>query len=265
MAQEPEEMTQQPEGQPLRVHLEELRRRLFIAALGTVIGTVVTFVFHRQILRFLMRPAIRVLATPDASLVYTQMTEMLGISMKISLLGGLILSLPLLTYEMLMFISPGLTSRERRYLLLFLPGITASFIGGVAFGYFVLIPPALRFLLTFNADIATPMIRIGNYTNLVLTLLFWMGVVFETPVLMFVMAKLRIASYKLFARWRRLAVVFAFVLGAMITPTFDPINQSLVAIPIVLLYEIGIWLAWLARRGEKAKAMDTTEAPQSGS
>ena len=257
---------QRPQLQPVREHLEELRRRLFIAALGTAAGTVVTFVFHRPILRFLMLPASRVpTVLPDSPLIFTQLTEMLGISMKVSLMGGLVLALPLLTYELVMFVSPGLTPRERRYLYLFLPGITAAFLTGVAFGYYVLIPPALRFLLTFNADIATPMIRIGNYINLIVTLLFWMGIVFETPVLMFVLARLRVVTYKTFARWRRLAIVFAFVLGAMITPTFDPINQSLVAVPIVLLYEIGIWLAWLAWRGEKTRAVGTTEAPKSGS
>ena len=252
-------------GLSLREHLEELRRRLFIAALGVVVGAVVAFVFHRQVLRFLMRPAANVSSIPDSPLIFTQVTEMLGVSMKVSLLGGLILALPLVAYELVMFVSPGLTPRERRYVYLSLPGITAAFVAGVAFAYFVLIPPALGFLLTLNTDIATPMIRIGNYMNLMVTLLFWLGVVFETPVLMFVLARLRVVSYKTFSRWRRLAIVFAFVLGAMITPTFDPINQSLVAIPIVLLYEMGIWLAWLARRGEKALAMDATEEPESGS
>ena len=259
-------MTQQSKKeQTLRGHLEELRRRLFIAALGAVVGTVITFVFHRQVLRFLSQPAKDIPSMPDSPLIFTQVTEMLGVSMKVSLLGGLILALPLVTYELVMFISPGLTPRERRYLFFSLPGVTAAFIGGVAFGYFVLIPPALRFLLTFNADIAAPMIRIGNYINLMVTLLFWMGVVFETPVFMFLLAKLRIVSHKTFARWRRLSIVMAFVLGAMITPTFDPINQSLVAIPIVLLYEMGIWLAWLARRGEKAPTVGTSEASESGS
>jgi len=249
----------------LRDHLGELRRRLFIASLATVVGTIASFMFHRQILRFLMQPASEIPSFSDTSLIFTQVTEMLGISMKVSLLGGLILALPAWTYEIVMFAAPGLTPRERRYLLIFLPGITLAFVGGVAFGYFVMIPPALRFLLTFNADIAAPMIRIGNYINVIASLLFWMGLVFETPVLMFVLAKLRIASHRTFARWRRFAVVLAFVLGAMITPTFDPINQSLVAVPIILLYELGIWLAWLARRGAKTKATNNIQVSESGS
>lgn len=254
-------MARQPKEQPLRVHLEELRHRLFISALAMVGTTVVAFVFHRRILAFLMEPASRVLPGDDTPLIFTEVTEMLGVSMKVSLMGGLILALPVVAYELVMFVSPGLTSRERRYLYLFMPAITLAFMGGVAFGYFVLIPPALRFLLTFNTDIAAPMIRVGNYVNLMVTLLLWVGVVFETPVFMFLLASLRVVSYRTFARWRRLAIVLAFLLGAVITPTFDPINQSLVALPIIVLYEAGIWLAWLVRRGQKGAAMGTTQAP----
>jgi len=110
----------------------------------------------------------------------------------------------------------------------------------------------MRFLLTFNTDIASPFISIGDYVNLMVNLLFWLGIVFETPVVMFMLAKLRIVTYKTFVRGRKLAVILAFILGAMITPTFDPINQSLVAIPIVMLYEIGILLARFARRREES-------------
>ena len=248
-------MSQRPPEVPLRVHLKELRRRLFVAALAVAIGTVVAFVFHREVIQFLIRPATRT----GSSLIFTEVTEMLGISMKVSLMGGLILALPVVAYELVMFVSPGLTPRERRYVYLFLPGITIAFICGVAFGYFVLIPPAMGFLLTFNADIAQPMIRIGNYMSLIITLLFWMGVVFELPIIMYVLARLRVISYRKFAQWRKFAIVLAFVLGAMITPTFDPVNQTLVSVPIVLLYEIGIWLAWLARPRAKPSAAPAGE------
>ena len=249
-------MSQQPQEQPLRVHLEELRRRLFIASLGVATGTAVAFLFHRQIIQILSGPAIRA----GAPLIFTEATEMLGVSMKVSLLGGLILALPLVAYEVVMFVSPALTSKERRWVLLSLPAITIAFITGVAFGYLVLVPPAMGFLLTFNADIAEPMIRIGHYMSLMVTLLFWMGTVFEIPIFMFVLARLRIVSYKKFARWRKFAVVLAFVLGAVITPTFDPINQSFVAAPIVLLYELGIWLAWLARPRKEPSTAPSADA-----
>ena len=257
-------MAESPGEMSLRDHLDELRRRLFISAIGVLLGTVVAFIFHRQILLFLLEPAKAIDTIPAGTpLIYTLVTEMLGITMKVSLLGGFILSVPLWTYHLVMFISPGLKPRERKYLFIFLPGITIAFLIGTAFAYYVLIPPALRFLLTFNTDIAAPMIRIGSYMNLMIRLLFWMGIVFETPVLMFVLARLRVVTYRTFARWRRLAIVLAFVLGAIITPTFDPINQSLVAVPIMVLYETGIWLAWLARRGEKQSTTDIARAAES--
>ena len=222
-----------------------------MASLVTIAMTVVAFVFHRQILTLLIQPA-ESLQGDNIQLIYTRATEMLGISMKISLLGGLMLAFPLLVYQLVMFVSPGLTSKEKRYLYVSMPGILLAFVAGVAFGDLILLPPAMRFLLTFNTDIASPFISIGDYINLMVNLLFWLGIVFETPVVMFMLAKLRIVTYKTFVRGRKLAVILAFILGAMITPTFDPINQSLVAIPIVMLYEIGILLARFARRREES-------------
>ena len=109
----------------------------------------------------------------------------------------------------------------------------------------------MDFLLGFGSDIATPYIRIGNYVSLMLSLLFWMGVIFEMPVVLFFLSKIGAVSSELLARYRRYAIVVAFILGAIITPTFDPINQSLVAAPIIVLYEASIWLSKLAGRGRR--------------
>ena len=133
-----------------------------------------------------------------------------------------------------------------------------SFVAGAAFGYRVLFPPAVHFLLTFGSDVATPFIRIGNYVNLMLSLLFWMGVLFETPVVLFFLAKIGVVTPEFLGRHRRYAVVIAFILGALITPTFDPINQALVAIPVIVLYEISIWLTKLARPDRKRKELEPT-------
>ncbi len=236
---------------PLRRHLEELRRRLTIAALTTVATTVVAFIFYKQIVRLLLIPADNLGPTSgvEGGLVFIEVTEMIAVTMKVSLVSGLVLAFPMILYQIIMFAAPGMTSGERRYVFTFMPGIVLAFVGGVAFGYFVLIPPAINFLLNWGSDLATPMIRIGNYINVMVMLLFWMGVVFETPIVMFLLAKLGIVSHKGFAKWRRHWVVIAFILGALITPTFDPINQALVAAPLIVLYEAGIWLARLASRG----------------
>ena len=235
---------------PIRRHLEELRRRLTIAALATLVTTIVAFVFYKQILNLLIRPSELEAATGgEAGLVFVEVTEMLAVTVKVSLVSGLVMAFPIILSQIIMFAAPGLTPKEKRYLFLSMPGVVLSFAAGVAFGYFMLIPPAISFLVNWGGDIATPMIRIGNYVNVMVMLLFWMGVVFETPVVMFLLAKLGIVSARRFARWRRYWVVVAFILGALITPTFDPVNQSLVAAPLIVLYEAGIWLAKLATRG----------------
>lgn len=236
---------------PLRGHLEELRRRLIISVVAILVTTTVAFVFHPMIFDVLMGPADGFESLRDNTLVFTQVTEMIGITMKVSLMGGMVLAMPIILYQIVTFVAPGLTPREKRYLFALLPGALLSFMAGATFGYFVLLPPALHFLLTFGSDIAAPMIRIGNYINLVVTLLFWLGVSFQTPLVMFFLSKIGIVTPRTLAKQRRYAIVVAFILGALITPTFDPINQSLVAIPIILLYELGIWLAKLARIGRK--------------
>ena len=240
-----------PRELSLSQHLEELRKRLIIAALATVATTAVSFVFYKQIIRLLIRPAedLGPAVGGEAGLVFVEVTEMIAVTVKVSLVSGLVLAFPIVLYQIIMFVAPGLTSRERRYLLTFMPGVALAFAAGVAFGYFVLIPPAISFLLSWGSDLATPMIRIGNYINVMVMLIFWMGVVFETPLVMFILAKLGIVSSRGFARWRRYWVVVAFILGALITPTFDPVNQALVAVPLIVLYEVGIWLAKLAARG----------------
>ena len=187
----------------------------------------------------------------DIELIFINMTEGLGTYMKVCLVSGIIAVMPYLVYQFFMFVMPALTSQERRRVFWILPWVTLMFAGGVAFGYYVLIPPATNFLLNFSADIAEPQIRVGNYVEFVTRLLLSIGLVFETPVVTTFLARLGIINSKWLAKRRRPAIIFAFVLAAIITPTFDPINQCLVALPIIVLYEASVWLAKLV---EKKKA-----------
>ena len=241
---------------PLRQHLQELRRRLIWSVMAVLICTGVAFAFHEQILTLLMEPAQGFTDIPNEKPIYTDLTEFIGVAMKASLLVGLFASLPLVLYQVVMFAAPGLTPKERRYLYILLPVSLLAFAGGAAFGYRILFPPAVDFLLSFGSDVATPYIRIGNYVGLMLSLLFWMGIVFETPVVLFFLSKIGVVTPEFLARHRRFAIVIAFILGALITPTFDPINQSFVAVPIIVLYEVGIWLAKLGSRGRKRTATE---------
>ena len=218
-----------------------------ISALAVVVTTVAAFVFHRWIIDFLLRPADAITEEPGR-LVFIDVLEPFGVAMKVSIVTGIVLALPVVLLQIILFVAPGLTSREKRYLYAFLPAVLLAFAAGVSFGYLVLIPPAINFLINFGGEIAEPTIRVSSYINLITMLLFWMGIVFETPLVMFILARFGVVSAAGFARWRRHWIVVAFVLGALITPTFDPINQSLVAIPLIVLYEFGILLSKLARR-----------------
>ena len=235
----------------IKEHLVELRKRVTWSVLAVIVCTGVAFAFHQQILNFLMEPAQRFTDIPNQKPIYTELTEFIGAAFKASLVAGIAVSLPFVLYQMAMFVAPGLTSTEKRYLYALLPVSVLMFLAGAAFGYRILFPPMVNFLLTFGSDVATPLIRIGSYVNTIVSLLFWMGVVFEIPLIAFFLSKIGVVTPEFLAKQRRYALVAAFVLGAIITPTFDPINQTWVALPIIVLYEAGIWLAKLARIGKK--------------
>ncbi len=236
-------------------HLGELRRRVFISVLALLVGSAVAFAFFRQIIELLVRPA-RDLGTDAAGqLIYTEVTELLTTSVKVSFVCGFILALPVILYQVVMFVGPGLTRREKRYLLAFLPAAFLAFVSGVAFAYFVMSPPALHFLLTFGSDVATPMIKVSNFVDLMVRLLFWMGLAFETPLIMYLLASLGIVNARRLGRFRRYWVIIAFILAAIITPTFDPVNQALVAAPLLVLYELGVLLARVAGRRKEPESL----------
>ena len=231
-------------------HVRELRRRVLVCVIAVLAGSVAAFAFYRQIIEFLSRPAYDLDTGSGLELVFIEVTELLTTAVKVSFVAGFVLALPVILYQVVMFVSPGLTRRERRYLFLFMPAALVAFLAGVAFAYYVLTPPALRFLLGFS-DVAQPLIRISNFVNLMVRLLFWMGVAFETPLIMYMLALLGIVSARQMSRFRRYWVVVAFILAAIITPTFDPVNQALVAGPLLVLYEIGVLLARVAGRGRR--------------
>ena len=242
-------------------HLNELRSRVFICLIALVIGAMVAFLFWTDVVELLKLPAKKVNDGQGVHLIATQVTELLSSSVKVSLVGGFVLALPVILYQVIRFVAPGLTASERRYLLLFMPGALLAFSCGLAFAYFVLTPRALPFLLTFGGGVAEPLIRISNFVDVMLRLHFWMGLSFETPVIMYLLGQLGIVTARMFSRFRKYWLVIAFILGAIITPTFDPLNQALVAAPLLALYEVGILLAWLAGRArQKARRKMTSLA-----
>ena len=238
-------------------HLTELRTRLIRCFIVLAICTGISFVFASYILDFLIRPA-----PDDIKLILTEMTAYLYIHMNVALMGGVILAMPVLVYQILMFLSPGLTRNEKKYIYISLPWITIMFVIGIAFAYYVLVPSVAEFLITFHGfdpfgwvDALkvehTP--TLNNYISLVTKFMVAIGISFETPVIITLLARLGIVKPDWLAGKRNWAIVLAFVAAAIITPTFDPINQSLVAVLLVILYEMSIWLAKLVykKRDEK--------------
>jgi sec-independent protein translocase protein TatC len=233
-------------------HFQELRKRLIRSIIAVAVAAAISFIFWKWIFYILILPA------GNIDLIFIELTEMIGTIMKVCLASGLILSMPYLTVQAILFIRPALTKKEERYVYVILPWIALMFTGGVVFGYFILIPPAIGFLYTYGSDIATPQIIIGNYISIITRLLIAIGLVFELPVVTTFLARMGILSPQWLAGKRKIFIIVAFILAAIITPTFDPINQSLVAVPLIILFEMSIWLAKLVYRKKQEAEIEAT-------
>ncbi len=221
-------------------HFEELRSRLLKALGALIIATFASMV--------MTEPAIQLLAKPIGGLTSLQsieVTENVGVFMRVSLTLGVILAMPIIVYQLLMFILPGLLPGEKRWVGIGVPLATLFFLGGVAFAYFVMLTPAVNFLIRFLGVATTP--RLSNYIGFVTNLLFWMGICFESPLLVFILAKLKIVTGKGLLRQWRIALVVIAVIAAVVTPTVDPVNMALLMLPLMFLYLISVLLAFLAR------------------
>jgi sec-independent protein translocase protein TatC len=235
-------------GKPMTLleHLIELRNRLVVSAIAVLIGTIVSFIFARDFIDFLVDPAKD--AIDDFNLVYTEPMGFIGTYFRVSLLGGLAIAMPILLYEVLAFVTPALTKEEKRWLFPVIFGASGMFLGGMAFAYYIALPPSIEFLLTFGEEQAQPVIKIDSYFDFVTRLVFWIGVSFETPLVIMFFARLGLVTARQLLRWWRYSVVVAFIMAAIVTPTIDPVTQSLVAGPIIILYAMGIVLAKLVGR-----------------
>lgn len=228
-------------------HLDELRSRLFKAVLALVLGTLAGVAVATPVLEFLIEPYGRALVVLDPTGGVVQY-------FRVALLVGGILSIPMITYQLLAFILPGLTRREKRILVLSIPPVTLLFLVGVVFAWYILIPPALDFLVNFQTDIFRAEWTSDRYLGFVTSLLFWMGVAFETPLVFFVLSILGFVTPRpLIQNWR-IAIVGAAIAAAVITPTVDPVNMGLVIVPLLALYLLSILLVWIGMRFNRPAA-----------
>ena len=231
-------------------HLRELRKRVLWSLISVFIAAGIAFWQADRIFEILKKPA------GDVPFVFIEVTEGFATYMKVCFVAGIILAMPFIMYNLLMFIVPALTSREKRIVLLILPWILIMFYGGVVFGYYYLVPPATGFLLSFGSNVATIQPRMSNYVNFIMQLLLIIGLMFEMPVVTTFLTRIGVLSYRWMAGKRKIWIMLAFVIAAAITPTPDAINQSIVAGTLVVLYEISIWLAWLVDKWKKKAKSD---------
>ena len=230
-------------------HLQEIRRRMVYSTIALIIAVAVSFYFADDVFDFLVTRS-----PSEVPLIAITPTEMIVIYFKVCLYGALILAGPFFTFQIVMFVRPALTRKERFYLYALMPALLLFFAAGAAFAWFIFLPNALDFLLHFMDDLVTYQIKIGSLISFEVQIIFWMGVVFELPIVTFFLAKIGILNYRWLAKQWKWAFVGSFVIGAAITPTPDPINCTIVSVPVFLLYLLGILTAWIARPGKKSPA-----------
>lgn len=228
-------------------HFNELRKRLLICVIALAVAIIASFAFSQQIAEFLAKPIGGLSAMSSIDV-----TENVSAFMKISLLTGVVIALPVVLYEIIGFILPGLTPKERKWIWVVVPFATLFFIGGVAFSYFFMLPTALPFLLNFMGIATAP--RPSTYFGFVLNLMFWVGICFEMPLIFYVLARLHVISAKQLAKQWRIALLASVVLAALITPTPDPVNMGLMTLPLFFLYLLSIVFASAAWRPPKQTA-----------
>jgi sec-independent protein translocase protein TatC len=225
---------------PLLDHLRELRNRLIRAFIALMVTTSASLVFAKRVLIILIAP---MGSTHPLAL---KPTESLGNYMKVALICGVTLAMPVIVYQVGRFLAPGLTKKEKRYVFLLVPGATVCFVTGVAFAYYVMLPAAIPFLQGFLSDIVSQQWALGEYLSFITSLLLWIGMAFELPLFVYFLAKIGLIDAKTLSKNRKYAVVVIAVLAAVITPTVDPLNMALVMGPLIVLYEVGVILAKIA-------------------
>ena len=239
----------QDEGMTMLEHLEELRQRMIVSAISFILGLIASAVplppewktnLTWTVVNLIIEPVgfeqVQAIRPAEVFFSYFHVAMMIGLS----------IAMPIIIYQIMLFVAPALYPHEKKYLYMALPGAAISFALGILFGYLLIVPAAVNFLIHFGEGVITQRWALQEYLETVTTLLFWMGLAFEMPLSIFFLCKIRVLSVDRLKGMRKYALVGAFVIGAMITPTPDPFNQTLVSAPLYLLFEIGLLLARLA-------------------
>ncbi len=243
----PEKKVLTPEEElPVTEHIEELRYRLFKSVAAIVVGFLIAWPFKKKLLLFLERPLPENL---HGKLIFLSPPEAFFTALKVSFFAGILLAMPYVLYQLWKFIEPGLYEHEKKFILPFMFFSVMFFFAGAAFAYFVILPFGLKFLLGFMGDLLTPQITIGSYISFVIQMILAFGFVFLLPVVVWLLSKLGVINYRMLEKNRKFAILIIFIIAAILTPP-DVFSQVMMALPLIVLYELSIWVAKVTGKRE---------------
>jgi sec-independent protein translocase protein TatC len=228
---------------PFTQHLDELRKRLIVCFVAVGIGFLIAYAFKEKIFEVLMRPWIEAMPKGhEAKLIYTAPHEAFFTYLKVSFIAGLGLAVPVIIFQFWRFIAPGLYDSEKKYLIPIVFFSTVFFVGGALFGYFLVFPVGFQFFTSFASDYITPLISTKEFLTFTFRVLLAFGFVFELPIFAFFLARLGLITADFLRRQRKIAIVLIFIVAAMLTPGPDVFSQLLMAGPLLVLYEVSVWI-----------------------
>ncbi|HEY2930995.1 MAG TPA: twin-arginine translocase subunit TatC [Acidobacteriota bacterium] len=233
-------------------HLDELRTRLIYSIISIAVAFVVTFYYYAPIFYFMEAPLRKVMPPGQDKLYFIAPTEGFGLSMKVAFVAAIFLASPFLIWQLWLFISPGLYRKEKKYVLPFLLSSTVLFLSGGAFGYYILLPGTLKFLIYFNPGM-TYLPKASEYFGIVTWIMLGMGGIFQLPVLIAFLSIFGIVTPRFLIHNFKYAFLLAFVLGAVISPTGDPFNLMIYSVPLVVLYLVGIGVSFVFAKLRKKR------------
>lgn len=255
MAQRKKKMTD--DKQPFLGHLEELRRRLVICAIAVGIGFIISYVFAKQLFSYLILPLTKVLPD-DSRLIFTNLPDMFIAYIKVALVAGIILAIPIIFYQLWMFLAPALYQKEKRYIIPFVLFSSILFVAGSLFGYLVVFPYGFKFFVSFATEDIQALPSVKQYFSFAIRLLLAFGIVFEMPIVVLFLTKIGLITPDSMKKFRKFAILCSFILSAILTPP-DVATQLMMALPIIILYEISILLskAMYRKKEEKSETEET--------
>lgn len=252
------------ERMPFMQHLEELRNRLVKCTIAIAVGFLISYAFKEKIFEILMTPWIEALPKGhDTRLIYTAPHEAFFTYLKVSFIAGCGLAIPVIFFQLWRFIAPGLYANEKRYILPIVFFSSAFFLGGALFGYFLVFPVGFQFFASFATDFITPMVSTREFLKFSTRLLLGFGLVFELPIFAFFLGKVGLISAQFLRRQRRVAIVIIFIVAAALTPGPDVFSQLMMAGPLIVLYELSVWIVHFFGRKEVTADSAEEEQPHS--